>query len=995
MLTRKVAFSGVIDSPSSQVSSTWIDQAINLGYELPEGLDKEKLVQLLNGEENLVQDHKELGDLGKFAKITRKLQKLRIAFAEYIERVVEQPEDFGVQNYMWRACQQKTLSDLAIVFRSGYSRPDFELPTGGGKSHILGAVGRSFLEAASQQKFNIDKQLRIILLTSRTNLVHQLAASEESDAEAEMAEDEGSILQLGDFRQWIANLLDDDQIQILTAESGLNELKKQAVLSVQTYQGLTKKRLTHLMADGRLTLFILDESHNCTERVRRLLLQHAPGAFILGGSATPFGPERTPFTLFEEVENGPAQHRKHPWEKKLASHQSVIELIGRNELKQPRLIRADTEISLAGIRSQAGTLNEKDVGKILSRNLPLLKNLLYRLYTKDHPVLAASNQPQLRDRIAIAFVNSVNIAKELAKFMIEKLQVPSAVLSGEDSLETFNKKQKAMQSRDIRFAATVRKGTEGLDVQSANAAILLQPHGYRSGWLRRQELGRVLRIDGQNPKADALLIDAVYKDHPDLTSTLALFGEHEFIDGGLIAPGKFREIERIIIDLLQGGMELEGAINTLEEPDRSIARELFNIESKDCNGERRSVPKVAKYKLKKIRLLEDTGAIEILKLQDRELLIQKAKEALAENDIDSYESLIDMGPVKFLSTYFNGFGKGRAFFSRVVRHVPFREFLGMTHLKEVANALGFQEKSREVLCQEIKCALAEQGVNSFETLMKMGQKRFKQTSFGSFGKGIQLYVYLVGGSSGKRNIGLEELRQISVILDLPKETHEEKIISIKNLLAAKGITSHKDLMQMGIVDFKNASFEPFGKGGALLSVLVERSSKESWKTEHLERMATILGWEKADPETLLERAREVLSINGINSYQDLIQLGIKEFIPMDFQEFGKGTAFASAILGRSVGQGGRSLDVLKECALVLGFENSQEELLNRAKKALLEHQITSRETLRKLGSSRFKSTYFEGFGKGKLFFRKVVRPASPDERMSPNHLEELADTLGW
>ena len=59
---------------------------------------------------------------------------------------------------------------------------------------------------------------------------------------------------------------------------------------------------------------------------------------------------------------------------------------------------------------------------------------------------------------------------------------------------------------------------------------------------------------------DALIIDAVYRDQPGLASTLALFGEHQYMDGSLIAAGPMRDTERAVIALLQQGMELEEAL---------------------------------------------------------------------------------------------------------------------------------------------------------------------------------------------------------------------------------------------------------------------------------------------------------------------------------------------------------------------------------------------------------------------------------------------------
>jgi superfamily II DNA or RNA helicase len=986
--------------PTVQTARTLLDQAKAKGWEVPKGLNESKVLGILLGNQKLPERKQQRDGLMPLGVVGKQMHELRSRTASILEQTVEDPEGFGMEDHEWRQCQEKTIHDVADVLRYGYNHLLFELPTGGGKSHVLGAFARSFLEAAKSQKINIEKKTKIITLTSRTNLVRQLAVYEESDREAELAEDEGSALQIGDLRQWVTPLLDESMVQVITSESRASEISKDSVLTVQTYQGLTENRLRALVDLNKLLLFILDESHNVTERVRQLILRLAPGAMILGGSATPFGPERNPFVLFDEIKDGPAQHRKHPWEKKLASHQGLVELISRKELKPPRLVKADTKISLEGVRSNGGVLNEKDVGKVLSRNLPLLKKLLHRLYTEDHPVLKATRRPQLKDRVAIAFVNSVHIAEQLSKYVEETLDVPSTVLSGKDKAATFDAKQTAMRNREIRFAATVRKGTEGLDVRAANATILLQPHGPHSAWLRRQEIGRVLRTDVEDPNDDALIIDAVYKDQPGTVSTLALFGEHEYIDGGLIAAGELREIERIIIALLQQGRTLKEAIFTLQEPRRSTAIELFGL------GKKRKKPKPGPgptptsndddYDLKKVQLIEDPGAVNILKIHDREFLLKKAKEALAEHGITSRQSLIDVGSSNFNSIPFTGFGKGRAFLAAVMQVIPSHESIVLSHLKELADILGWPEEKPEQCMVRAKSALAEHGVTSWRTLMDMGIVRFQKTLFKDFGKGRAFFSVVVRKLSNEEKLNLTSFDELASILGWPKETREELLTRARMALAQQGIISRETLLDVGIAKYYRILFNGFGKGGALFGAIIRKTTNESIGLDQIKELADALGWKAESREQLLDRARAALAEHFITSRQSLIDVGSSNFNSIPFTGFGKSTKFFTTVV-RSL-RPGETIGILhlNELATVVGWsQENREELLERARAALLEHGISSRETLMDKGIVEFIKTSFTGFGKGKSFFGKIVRRLTGDERLLLNHLKEFANVLDW
>ena len=993
MKEHKLHFKGVTMPPTDQAARSLLDQAKGQGWVMPKGLDEQRIINLLHGKAKWPRSERLGESLQGLANIGRRLQTFRKRIADKIESTIAEPESFGIEDYAWRECQQKTLADLATVFRNGYSRIDFELPTGGGKSHVLGAFTRSFLEAVKMQKLNIKRRVKIVALTSRTNLVEQLAGYEESDKEAESAEDEGSALQIGDLRQWVAPILDEEFVQVLTGESSNAEIAKEAVLTVQTYQGLTQKRLNLLLAGDKLRLFILDESHNATERVRQLLLQHAPDAFILGGSATPFGPERNPFTLFEEVVDGPAKHRRHPWEKKLASHQSLVELIGRKELKQPRLIRADTEISLADVRSREGVLNEQDVGKVLSHNLPLLKKLLRRLYTKDHPVLAATRRPQLRERVTIAFVNSVHIAEELAKYVNQTLKIPATVLSGQDSLASFNNKQEAMQTGEIRFAATVRKGTEGLDVQAANAVILLQPHGPKSEWLRRQELGRVLRVNVKDPNDDALIIDAVYKDQPGSVSTLSLFGEHQYIDGALIAASPLRDVERLVINLLQEGKTLQEVIDSLDEPHHSLAIQLFIRKASKGRGGPRLPSPPDQYNLKKVHLVEDPDAIKILMLHDRELLLQKAREALAAHGVTSRNTLMQMGS-KFKKTLFAEFGKGRAFFGAIVRMLPNDDDLDLTHLAELANKLGWAEENRVELLNRARVALAKHGITSRDTLFQVVSK-FRGLFFPGFGKGkafLRKILYVVGGA-----ILLSHLKELADELGWLNERETELHTRARKALSEHGVNSQQELIDnMGSEKFIETYFTGFGKGIAFFSSIVRKlGKKESITLKHLEEFAHKLGWPAESRDELLNRARISLKANGITSRETLMKLNRKDFQNMYFGGFGKIYALYQKIIRPLNGKAVNSSH-LANLADLLGWPaESQESSLERARTALKENGITSREALINIGRLAFIQMSFTGFGKGQAMFTEAVRKLDYKEPLRMHHIVELADALGW
>ena len=121
----------------------------------------------------------------------------------------------------------------------------------------------------------------------------------------------------------------------------------------------------------------------------------------------------------------------------------------------------------------------------------------------------------------------------------------------------------------------------------------------------------------------------------------------------------------------------------------------------------------------------------------------------------------------------------------------------------------------------------------------------------------------------------------------------------KEALALHGIYDRQSLIHFGTVKFMKTDFPPFRKGKAFASVVLGETVYD-FTLDHLRRIANALGFPELSEKETKQQYIQALALHGIHDRQSLIRFRQRKFTRTDFPPFGKGLAFASAILGETV-----------------------------------------------------------------------------------------------
>jgi hypothetical protein len=208
---------------------------------------------------------------------------------------------------------------------------------------------------------------------------------------------------------------------------------------------------------------------------------------------------------------------------------------------------------------------------------------------------------------------------------------------------------------------------------------------------------------------------------------------------------------------------------------------------------------------------------------------------------------------------------------------------------------------------------------------------------------------------------IQEVRE-----EVAKELDEEFMQKCRDILAKKGITGRFSLLEKGGVLFRKTTFEPYGKGKA--DMLFPEVSEDD----------------------LIDKCRHILHEKGVHDRFSLLEKEVRWFIKEPFEPFGKGTAFASKILGRPVGP--VSLSIIEEIADKIFPEVSEDDLMDKYRHILYEKGVHDRFSLLEKGAMWFQRESFNSFGKGLAFAARILG-RTIGKAFSTSLLEEIADKL--
>jgi superfamily II DNA or RNA helicase len=150
-----------------------------------------------------------------FQRARRVMAIQRHAIAKCLQELTNNPETV-IEGHTWSQTQSEMLEAVTWALRHGYMHIVGKVPTGGGKSHVLGAIIRSIHDARAellndprlglqdQELLHLEEEAETVLLTSRRNLVKQLIRNSTAQ--------NGTAATNGDPEA--SNMDDDDQIEM-------------------------------------------------------------------------------------------------------------------------------------------------------------------------------------------------------------------------------------------------------------------------------------------------------------------------------------------------------------------------------------------------------------------------------------------------------------------------------------------------------------------------------------------------------------------------------------------------------------------------------------------------------------------------------------------------------------------------------------------------------------------------------------------------------------
>lgn len=250
---------------------------------------------------------------------------------------------------------------------------------------------------------------------------------------------------------------------------------------------------------------VVDECHHSVSAQYISMFAAWPNARFLGVTATPERLDgRGLGEVFDRMVLGPSSQ----W------------LIDNGFLARPVYYAPKQAIDLSGVRKLAGDFHKGDLDELMAK--PTIIGDAISHYRK-----LANGLP------AVAFCVSVAHAEAIAE-AFNRFGIPAASIDGSMSPETRKDRVNGLASGAIRVLTSCELISEGFDLPSVGAAILLRPT--QSLALHLQQIGRALR-----PKAPGNAGQAIILDHVSNCLRLGLAEDHREWDLAGRAKRKSRE----------------------------------------------------------------------------------------------------------------------------------------------------------------------------------------------------------------------------------------------------------------------------------------------------------------------------------------------------------------------------------------------------------------------------------------------------------------------
>jgi superfamily II DNA or RNA helicase len=285
------------------------------------------------------------------------------------------------------------------------------------------------------------------------------------------------------------------------------------VASVQT---LARQRRLCVMP--KFDTVIIDEAHRSCAKTYRRIFDHVrhEETLLLGVTATPSRNDGIGLdAVYDEI----------------VYQIGILDLIERGYLVPLRGQRVTLDADFSKLKTQKNTDGVSDyktdeVAEIMDKA---------NWYVKA----AEGWFKYAADRRTLAFTPRVAMAHQLAEHLRGQ-GVRAAALDGSTPQSIQRQTLSAFERGEIRFIASCDLLTEGVDLPSANCALLARPT--KSLIVYSQTVGRITRLSPETGKIDGLVLDMVGStNHFDLLTLGNLFGLRALKDGEEVTAAKKRE----------------------------------------------------------------------------------------------------------------------------------------------------------------------------------------------------------------------------------------------------------------------------------------------------------------------------------------------------------------------------------------------------------------------------------------------------------------------
>lgn len=368
-----------------------------------------------------------------------------------------------------RPYQNAAVKSVKKLYQSGKSsRQLITLPTGGGKTLVMGAIIEWIFS---------EYGLKTIMLAHRDELLDQ--AQEEFE-----------------------DISNDFIIEKEKAESKASPMANIIVASVQSIGQTNSPRIKKFNPKD-FGLILVDECHHSTSTTYRNAINYFkegnPNILLVGVTATPFRSDKEDLSeVFDTV----------------AHHEPVIKMMRDKWLTPTVSRRILSRTSLKGIKTTAGDYNIGDLSQAVN-NLDRNK-LITETYLNDY-----------NGKSCVVFATDLEHAETLTK-CFHNVGVPSAFISGSTPKNERSQIITDFKAGRIKVLTNYAILTEGFNYKELELIIVARPT--QSLGLLTQMVGRVYRLSPETNKDLSTVIEIVDL-HSDKTATTAqIFNFNKIFD---------------------------------------------------------------------------------------------------------------------------------------------------------------------------------------------------------------------------------------------------------------------------------------------------------------------------------------------------------------------------------------------------------------------------------------------------------------------------------